>query len=143
MSDLIDAAKNLGIPYNDNFNGERQNGVGRFQGKRHFLANEYLRDALKKVEFHPGSEPNDFGKVVAIDVRSYAHILEIIWNEENKKENIATYIRYFCNGTVHEAFIAQKEKVIICSSAINRSYIKNIKFNNNALVIVYYYKPVK
>ncbi|RIB11900.1 GMC oxidoreductase [Gigaspora rosea] len=90
MSNLIDAAKNLGIPYNNDFNDERQNGVGRFQTtnekrKRCSLANGYLRNALKKVEFHPGSEPNDF-----VDVRSYAHVLEIIWDEKNKKENIAT-----------------------------------------------------
>ncbi|RIB21176.1 hypothetical protein C2G38_2034614 [Gigaspora rosea] len=76
-----------------------------FKRKRCSLANGYLRNALKKVEFHPGSEPNDF-----VDVRSYAHVLEIIWDEENKKENIATDVRYFCNGTVREAFIAQKEK---------------------------------
>ncbi|RIB22971.1 GMC oxidoreductase [Gigaspora rosea] len=144
MSDLIDAAKNLGIPYNDDFNGERQNGVGRFQftnekGKRCSLADGFLRDALKKVEFHPGSEPNGFGKVVAVDVRSYAHVLEIIWDEENKKENIAIGVRYFCNGNVREAFIAPKGEVIICSGAINSPQIlmlsgvgpkKNLEENN-------------
>ncbi|CAG8843678.1 9852_t:CDS:2, partial [Gigaspora margarita] len=31
MSDLIDAVKNLGIPYNNDFNGEKQNGIRRFQ----------------------------------------------------------------------------------------------------------------
>ncbi|CAG8694853.1 34984_t:CDS:2 [Gigaspora margarita] len=118
MSDLIDAAKNLEILYNDDFNGKRQNSVGRYQttnekGKRCSLADEYLRYALKKVKFHPGSEP------VAIDIRSYAHVLEIIWDRENKKENIATSIRYFCNSTVCEAFIAPKGEIIICSSAIN------------------------
>ncbi|CAG8835639.1 5877_t:CDS:2, partial [Gigaspora margarita] len=95
MLDLIDATKNLGILYNDDFNSKRQNRVGRFQRKRCSLADEYLRDALKKVKFHPGSEPNDFEKVVAIDIRSYAYILKIIWDVENKG------------------------KVIICSSAIN------------------------
>ncbi|RIB12869.1 Piwi domain-containing protein [Gigaspora rosea] len=72
------------------------------------LADCYLKDALKKVEFRPGSEPNGFRKVVAVDIRSYAHVLEIIWDEENKKENIAIGIRYFCNGTVREAFITPK-----------------------------------
>ncbi|KAF0473742.1 alcohol oxidase [Gigaspora margarita] len=111
MSDLIDAAKNLGIPYNDDFNGERQ------------MELEDFRDALKKVEFHPGSEPNGFGKVVAVDVRSYSHVLEIIWDEENQKENIAIGVRYFCNGNVREAFIAPKGEVIICSGAINSPQI--------------------
>ncbi|KAF0491426.1 alcohol oxidase [Gigaspora margarita] len=59
MSDLIDAVKNLGIPYNNDFNGEKQNSVGRYQttnekGKGCSLADVYFRDALKKVEFHPG-----------------------------------------------------------------------------------------
>ncbi|CAG8697678.1 3342_t:CDS:2, partial [Gigaspora margarita] len=128
LSGLVDAAKNLGIPYNDDFNSERQNGVGIYQftngeGKRCSLADCYLRDALKKVEFHPGSEPNGFGKVVAVDIRSYAHVLEIIWDEENKKENVAIGVRYFCNGTVREAFIAPKGEVIICSGAINSPQI--------------------
>ncbi|KAF0362619.1 alcohol oxidase [Gigaspora margarita] len=136
--DLIDTMKNLEIPYNDDFNSEKQNSVRRFQGKRCSLANGYLRDALKNIKFHPGSEPNDF-----VDVRSYAHVLEIIWDKENKKENIATNIRYFCNSTVREAFIAQKGEVIICSGTINSPQVKNMKFNNNALVIVHYYKLVK
>ncbi|RIB28856.1 Piwi domain-containing protein [Gigaspora rosea] len=72
------------------------------------LAIRRCRDALKKGEFRPGSEPNGFRKVVAVDIRSYAHVLEIIWDEENKKENIAISVRYFCNGTVHEAFITPK-----------------------------------
>ncbi|RIB22962.1 GMC oxidoreductase [Gigaspora rosea] len=128
MSGLIDAAKTLGIPYNDDFNGERQNGVGRYQftnenGKRCSLADSFLGDALKKVEFHPGSEPNGFGKVVAVDVRSYAHVLNIIWDEENKKENIAIGVKYFCNGTVREAFIAPKGEVILCGGGINSPQI--------------------
>ncbi|CAG8838001.1 28023_t:CDS:2, partial [Racocetra persica] len=31
MPGFIDAAKSLGIPYNEDFNGERQNGVGTYQ----------------------------------------------------------------------------------------------------------------
>ncbi|CAG8757213.1 12917_t:CDS:2, partial [Gigaspora margarita] len=92
-------------------------------GKRCSLADGFLSDALKKVEFHPGSEPNGFGKVVAVDVRSYAHVLDIIWDEENKKENIAIGVRYFCNGTVREAFIAPKGEVILCGGGINSPQI--------------------
>ncbi|RIB15030.1 hypothetical protein C2G38_2193411 [Gigaspora rosea] len=65
-----------------------------------------------RVAFMKGSEPNGFRKVVAVDIRSYAHILEIIWDKENKKENIAI-----------GAFIASKGKVIICSGAINSPQI--------------------
>ncbi|CAG8613930.1 15613_t:CDS:2, partial [Dentiscutata heterogama] len=127
MSGVIDAAKNLGIPYNDDFNGERQNGVGMFQftikdGKRCSLADSYLKDALKKVELHPDSKYDSFGKVVAVDVRSFAHVLDIIWDEENKEENIAIGVRYFCNGTVRQAF-TQKGEVILCGGAINSPQI--------------------
>ncbi|CAG8501398.1 5473_t:CDS:2 [Racocetra fulgida] len=127
MSGLIDAAKNLGIPHNDDFNGERQNVDG------------YLRDALKKVELHPDSNSNGFGKVVAVDVRSFAHALDIIWDEENKEENIAIGVRYFCNGVIREAFIAPKGEVILCGGAINSPQIlmlsgigpkENLKANN-------------
>ncbi|CAG8476323.1 6844_t:CDS:2 [Dentiscutata heterogama] len=128
MSGLIDAAKNLGIPYNDDFNGERQNGVGTYQftikdGRRCSLAESYLKDALKKVELHQDSKCGSFGKVAAVDVRSFAHVLNIIWDEENKEENIAIGVKYFCNGTVREAFIAPKGEVILCGGAINSPQI--------------------
>ncbi|CAG8461820.1 4484_t:CDS:2 [Cetraspora pellucida] len=128
MSGVIDAAKSLGIPYNEDFNGERQNGVGTYQftnqgGRRCSLAEGYLKDALKKVELHSDSGPYEFGKVVAVDIRSYAHVLDIIWDEENKKENVAIGVRYFCTGTVREAFIAPKGEVILCGGAINSPQI--------------------
>ncbi|RIB26784.1 hypothetical protein C2G38_2063916, partial [Gigaspora rosea] len=68
----------------------RQNGVGVYQftikdGKRCSLADSYLKDALKKVELCPDSKSNDFRKKVAsVDVRSFAHVLDVIWEEENK-----------------------------------------------------------
>ena len=31
INDVFEVAKNLGIPYNSDFNGVRQNGVGRLQ----------------------------------------------------------------------------------------------------------------
>ncbi|CAG8484028.1 5572_t:CDS:2 [Racocetra persica] len=128
MSGLIDAAKNLGIPYNDDFNGERQNGVGTFQftikdGRRCSLAESYLKDALKKVELYPDSKNDGFGKVSSVDVRSFAHVLDIIWDEENKKENVAIGVRYFCNAVVRKAFIAPKGEVILCGGAINSPQI--------------------
>ncbi|RIB30352.1 GMC oxidoreductase [Gigaspora rosea] len=128
MSGLIDAAKNLGIPHNDDFNGERQNGVGIYQftmkdGRRCSLAESYLKDALKKVELHPDPKYDSFGKVTAVDVRSFAHVLNIIWDEKNKEENIAIGVRYFCNGNVRESFIAPKGEVILCGGAFNSPQI--------------------
>ncbi|CAG8478120.1 7206_t:CDS:2 [Scutellospora calospora] len=128
MSGVIDAAKNLDIPYNEDFNGERQNGVGTYQftskeGKRCSLVDSYLRDALKKVELHPGLESNDIGKVAAVDIRSYTHVLDIIWDKENKKENIAIGVRYFYNGIIREVFVAPKGEVILCGGVFNSPQI--------------------
>ncbi|RIB30350.1 GMC oxidoreductase, partial [Gigaspora rosea] len=122
-SGLIDAAKNFGIPYNDDFNGERQNGFTAKDGRRCSLAESYLKDALKKVELHPDPKYDSLGKVVAVDVKSFAHVINIIWDEKNKKENIAIGVRYFCNGTVRESFIAPKGEVILCGGAINSPQI--------------------
>ncbi|CAG8630892.1 34536_t:CDS:2 [Racocetra persica] len=59
------------------------------EGRRCSLAECYLKDALKKVELHLGSDLYEFGKVIAVDIRSYAHVLDIIGDEKNEKENIA------------------------------------------------------
>ncbi|CAG8844541.1 9030_t:CDS:2, partial [Racocetra persica] len=120
---FIDTAKSLGIFYNKDFNGERQNRVGIYQftnkERRCSLAEDYLKDALRKAELHSGSDLYEFEKIVAVDIRLYAHVLDIIWDKKNEKENIAIIVKYFCNGTVYEAFIAPKGEVILCGEAIN------------------------
>ncbi|CAB4484330.1 alcohol oxidase [Rhizophagus irregularis] len=138
IKDVIKVAKNLGIPYNNDFNGVRQNGVGRYQhtmkdGKRFSLADGYLTDALKKVETYPPSKPFDIGsphglsdnaaKFVAVNVKSFAHMLNIIWDEEKKDENVAIGVKYFYDGRVHKSFIAPKGEVIICGGAFNSPQI--------------------
>ncbi|CAG8732358.1 15675_t:CDS:2, partial [Acaulospora morrowiae] len=136
VSDVVEVAKNLGIPHNEDFNGVRQNGVGGHQhtikdGKRFSLADGYLADALKKVEIYPESKPlgppyglpDEVGKFVAVNVKSHAHALNIIWDKENKDENVAIGVRYFYDGGVHNAFIAPKGEVILCGGAINSPQI--------------------
>ncbi|CAG8631072.1 10949_t:CDS:2, partial [Funneliformis caledonium] len=134
--DFIKVAKNLGIPYNNDFNGARQNGIGKYQtttkdGQRCSLADSYLTDALKKVETYPPLKPlgspyglaSGVAKIVAVVVKSSAHMLNIIWDEEKKDENIAIGVKYFYDGRVHNAFIAPKGEVIICGGAINSAQI--------------------
>ncbi|KAF0348683.1 alcohol oxidase [Gigaspora margarita] len=135
--DVIQAAKNLGIPHNNDFNGSRQNGAGPFQfttkdGKRSSLADSYLKDALKKVEVYPRLQPlgppygspNEIGKFVAVNVKSFSHVLEILWNKNTKnKDNTAIGVKYFCNGAVHNAYTSPKGEVILCSGAINSPQI--------------------
>ncbi|RIA86615.1 GMC oxidoreductase [Glomus cerebriforme] len=137
IKDVVKVAKNLGIPYNNDFNGVKQNGIGIYQhtmkdGKRFSLADGYLNDALKKVEIYPSSKPlglephklnDNNAKFVAVNVKSFAHALNIIWDEEKKDENIAIGIKYFYDGEVHDAFIAPKGEVIICGGVINSAQI--------------------
>ncbi|RIA83811.1 GMC oxidoreductase [Glomus cerebriforme] len=137
VKDVAKVANNLGIPYNNDFNGVRQNGVGRYQhtmkdGKRFSFADGYLTDALKKVETYPPSKPfgvtphgigDDVGKYVAVNVKSFAHMLNILWDEEKKDENVAIGVKYFYNGEIHDALIAPKGEVIICGGAINSAQI--------------------
>ncbi|CAB4466914.1 unnamed protein product [Rhizophagus irregularis] len=138
IKDVIKVAKNLGIPYNNDFNGVRQYGIGKHQhtmkdGKRFSLADGYLTDALRKVETYPPSKPFEIGsphglsddaaKFVAVNVKSSTHVLNIIWDEKKKDENVTIGVKYFYDGRVHESFIAPKGEVIICGGAFNSAQI--------------------
>ena len=107
-------------------------------GKRFSLADGYLSDALKKVETYPPSKPlgilsthgldDNVAKFVAVNVKTSAHMLNIIWDEEKKDENVAIGVKYFYDGEVHNSFVAPKGEVIICGGVINSAQvrIKNI-----------------
>ncbi|CAG8496395.1 12901_t:CDS:2 [Acaulospora colombiana] len=136
--DVFKVARKFGIPCNEDFNGAKQNGIGRYQftmkdGKRFTLADGYLKDALKKVTVYPPKPfiaghphaPGDdnVGKFVAVNVKTFAHMLNIIWDEEKKDENVAIGVRYSYNGEDHNCYIAPKGEVIICGGAINSPQI--------------------
>ena len=88
------------------------------KGKARFsLADGYLEDALKKVELH--GPDNDIASVI---VKSSAHMLNIIW-DENENENVAIGVKYFCNGGVHDAFIAPKGEVVLCGGTFNSAQV--------------------
>ncbi|CAG8470397.1 2522_t:CDS:2 [Gigaspora margarita] len=136
--DVFKVVRKFGIPSNKDFNGAKQNGVGRYQftmkdGKRFTLADGYLKDALKKVIVsppkpfilgHPHALVNDnVGKFVAVNVKSSTHMLNIIWDEKKKDENVAIGVRYSYNGKDYNCYIAPKGEVIICGGAINSPQI--------------------
>ncbi|KAF0432143.1 alcohol oxidase [Gigaspora margarita] len=136
--DVFKVVRKFGIPSNKDFNGAKQNGVGRYQftmkdGKRFTLADGYLKDALKKVivsppkpfiEGHPHALVNDnVGKFVAVNVKSSTHMLNIIWDEKKKDENVAIGVKYSYNGKDYNCYIAPKGEVIICGGAINSPQI--------------------
>ena len=86
------------------------------KGKARFsLADGYLEDALKKVELH-GSD------IKSVNVKCSAHMLSIIW-DENENENVAIGVKYFCNGGVHDAFIAPKGEVVLCGGTFNSAQV--------------------
>ena len=103
-------------------------------GKRFTLADGYLKDALKKVkvyptkpfiEGHPHAPGDDnVGKFVAVNVKSFTHMLNIIWDEKEKEENVAIGVRYSYNGKDHNCYIAPKGEVIICDGAINSPQVR-------------------
>jgi hypothetical protein len=109
-------------------------------GKRFSLADGYLTDALKKVETYPPSKPfevgsphglgDDVAKFVAVNVKSFAQMLNIIWDEEHKDENVAIGVKYIYDGRDHESFIAPKGEVIICGGTINSVQVIIKKYKN-------------
>ncbi|CAG8639197.1 12015_t:CDS:2 [Racocetra fulgida] len=132
--DAFKVARDFNIPYNNDFNGVRQNGVVGYQ--RCTLADGFLTDALKEVKIyppkpfiqgcpHPPPLDDNVGKFVAVNVKSFAHVLNIIWDEKKSDKNVAIGVRYFCNGRIHNSYIAPKGEVIICGGAINKE--NNIK----------------
>ncbi|CAI2192121.1 17879_t:CDS:2, partial [Funneliformis geosporum] len=124
LKDFIKTTRSLGVPYNNDFNGQTKWDSKISDGKRFSLADGYLKDVLKKVQIYPPIESGEgISKIVAVNVKSFAHMLNIIWDEEKKDENLAIGVKYFCNGGVHNSFIAPKGEVILCGGSINSAQI--------------------
>ncbi|CAI2183514.1 1849_t:CDS:10 [Funneliformis geosporum] len=143
LKDSIEAAKQLGIPFNKDFNGTKQNGVGKYQltskdGQRSSFANGFLKEALNKrtityPPFKPIGGPygcsHGTGKLSAVNVKSTSHVLNILWDSDNLsaieegKKNVAKGVKYFYQGCLHEAYVAPKGEVILCAGAINSPQI--------------------
>ena len=92
-------------------------------GKRFTLADGFLTDALKKVEIYPPSKPfivgsphilsdDNVGKFVAVNVKSFAHMLNIIWDEKKKDENAAIGVKYFVMVEFKILILLQKVKLL-------------------------------
>jgi choline dehydrogenase len=99
---FIDAARENGLPVNDDFNGPEQDGVGFYQvtqknGKRCSTAVAYLRPALKR--------PN-------LTVRTNAHATGLLFDKSR-----AAGVSYVRDGSVEQARASRE--VILCGGAIN------------------------
>ncbi|CAG8646049.1 15846_t:CDS:2, partial [Funneliformis mosseae] len=143
LNDSIKAAIQFGVPFNKDFNGSKQNGVGKYQltsknGQRSSFANGFLNDALNKRTLtyppfkplgEPYGSPHGIGKISAVNVKSTSHVLNILWDDDNfstieeGKKNVARGVKYFYQGCLHEAYVAPKGEVILCAGAINSPQI--------------------
>jgi len=63
------------------------------------------------IEGHPHSPGEDnVGKFVAVNVKSFAHMLNIIWDEE-RDENVAIGVRYSYNDNGKSTIVIFPQKV--------------------------------
>jgi choline dehydrogenase len=103
---FVEAAAELGIPRNDDFNGARQEGVGLAQvnqkdGKRHSTAAAFLKPAMQRSN---------------LTVETHAHVTRLVF--EGKRVIGVTYIH---QGAVHQ--IHAEKEVILCGGSINSPQI--------------------
>ena len=103
---FMDGVESLGIPRNEDYNGQVQEGVGYFQrfiynGRRHNSANAFLKPALK------------FGK---IDLRREAQATRILFQGRR-----AIGVEYLQGNETHQV-MAERE-VILSSGAVNTPHL--------------------
>jgi choline dehydrogenase len=99
---FVEACAEIGIPRNEDFNGETQEGAGFFRvtqkrGKRHSTAAAYLKPALNRRN---------------LTVQTYAHTTRVLFEGSR-----AIGVEYIRNGVRHQA--RADEEVILCGGTIN------------------------
>ncbi len=99
---FLDAANEIGLPLNNDFNGSHQEGIGFFQltmrdGERSSTASAFLRPALTR--------PN-------LVVETYSHATRILFDG-----NKASGIEYINDGNKKISYAEQE--IILCGGAIN------------------------
>ncbi len=103
---LVDAAKEVGIALNDDFNGAQQEGVGLGQvnqrnGKRCSTAVAFLKPAMQRAN---------------LTVETHAHVTRL-----NIEDQRAVGLWYVQNGKKHE--IRARREIILCGGSINSPQI--------------------
>lgn len=103
---FIEGAKDIGIPYNEDYNGATQEGVGYFQqtahkGFRWSTAKGFLRPAKKRVNLH---------------LETHAQTTRVLF-----KENKAVGVEYRKRDQLHRA--KANAEVILCAGAIGSPQI--------------------
>ncbi|MGZ9713078.1 GMC family oxidoreductase [Glaciimonas sp. GNP009] len=103
---FIEGAKDIGIPYNDDYNGNTQEGVSYFQqtahkGLRWSTAKGFLRPAKKRAN---------------LQVETDAHITRILF-----KDHRAVGVEYRIGDVLHQ--VSTDVEIILCAGAIGSPQI--------------------
>ena len=108
---LIDAAEEIGIPRNDDFNGAAQEGAGYFQltarkGLRCSTAVAYLRPARKRKN---------------LSIITHAHVESLLFEDGKSRE--AKGINFSIKGRPHHATLKPGGEVILSAGAVGSPQI--------------------
>ncbi len=105
LKPFIEGAKSLGVPFNEDYNGARQTGVGYYQR----IIHEGLRISAYRAFLHPVRKRKN------LSIRTNAHVAAITF-----KGKRATGVRYFTGGRGGgDRIIKARREVILCGGALN------------------------
>mgnify|MGYP000002865452 FL=1 len=116
MAELyVKAAQESGIPFNPDFNGERQEGAGFYQvnirrGRRQSTAKTYLRSAAKRPNLH---------------IATGAYATQILFEGHRSRG-----LRYLQNGK--EITVRCRGEIILCGGTINSPQLLELSGIGNA-----------
>jgi choline dehydrogenase len=99
---FVEAAQACGVPFNEDFNGARQEGVGYFQvtqknGQRHSAAAAFLKPILKR--------PN-------LTIKTNAHVTRLLFDKQH-----AVGVEFTQDGRQQQVRV--NREVLLCGGAIN------------------------
>ncbi|BBM87242.1 GMC family oxidoreductase [Candidatus Uabimicrobium amorphum] len=99
---FVAAGKECGLPFNEDFNGQNQEGVGYYQvtqknGQRHSTAAAYLKPVMKR--------------------ENLTVITEAMASRLLHEKNCVTGVEYLSKGQKHQ--VEAKKEIFVCGGAIN------------------------
>lgn len=105
--DWVEAAQAAGYPFNDDYNGARQEGVGYFQ----FTAEKGLRCSSAKAYLKPARSRQN------LDIITKAHVKRIVFDENRR----ATGVEVIRGGRTE--ILKARNEIILCAGAIGSPQI--------------------
>lgn len=112
LKPFVEGAQGLGIPFNPDYNGLKQDGVGYYQriihkGRRFSAYRSFLHPVRKRAN---------------LSLRTNAHVGSILF-----EGNRAVGVRYFSGGRGgHECTIKARREVVLCGGTLNTPRLMQI-----------------